>query len=151
MLTNISKNLYANHAVALIMYTKKLHLLMQLRDEIKNIWYPGHWGLFGGALEKKETFNEALSREIKEEISLDKKNFEFFSCVKLDFSSIGKSKNVLRKYYLLEISNKDLEKIILKEGKSWKTLSYTEFNKLNKVVPYDKLAIDLFFAKFLDL
>jgi len=46
-------------------------LLMQLRDPIPGIAYPGHWGLFGGHLEPNESPEEALRRELLEEIQYD--------------------------------------------------------------------------------
>jgi 8-oxo-dGTP diphosphatase len=42
--------------------------LMQLRDNIPNIVYPGYWGLFGGHLEPGETPEIAVQREVLEEI-----------------------------------------------------------------------------------
>lgn len=43
--------------------------LLQLRDDIPTIAYPGVWGLFGGHLEPEETPLEGLKRELLEEIS----------------------------------------------------------------------------------
>ena len=45
--------LYLQNAVAaIIKYEDKY--LFQLRDKKKNIFFPEHWGLFGGAIEKNE-------------------------------------------------------------------------------------------------
>lgn len=46
-------------------------LLMQLRDPIPGIAYPGHWGLFGGHLDPGESPTQALQRELLEEIQYD--------------------------------------------------------------------------------
>jgi 8-oxo-dGTP pyrophosphatase MutT (NUDIX family) len=44
-------------------------LLLQLRDNIPNILYPGKVGLFGGHREGDETFLECVVREVHEELS----------------------------------------------------------------------------------
>lgn len=43
--------------------------LMQLRDNIPGIVYPGYWAFFGGHVELGETPLEAVKRELQEEIS----------------------------------------------------------------------------------
>jgi len=50
-----------------ILYTEE-HFLLQLRDDVPGIAYPGHWGLFGGHIEAGETPIVALQRELCEEI-----------------------------------------------------------------------------------
>ena len=46
-------------------------ILLQLRDEKPNIYYPGVWGLFGGKVEPNEKPIDALKRELLEEIGFD--------------------------------------------------------------------------------
>lgn len=55
------------HVAIAILYSSN-QFLMQLRDNIPNIVYPGHWGLFGGHLEADETPDVAVKRELLEEI-----------------------------------------------------------------------------------
>lgn len=55
--------------VALAMLHQEGRWLMQLRDEISTIVAPGCWGLFGGHLDPGETPEQALRRELLEEIS----------------------------------------------------------------------------------
>jgi 8-oxo-dGTP diphosphatase len=50
-----------------ILYQAERYLL-QLRDPLPTIVYPGQWGLFGGHLETLETPEDAIWRELKEEI-----------------------------------------------------------------------------------
>jgi 8-oxo-dGTP diphosphatase len=52
--------------------------LLQLRDFKSSIIYPGHWGAFGGGVEKGESPETAMSRELMEEIGYSPKKFIFF-------------------------------------------------------------------------
>ena len=55
--------------VALAMLQRDGRWLIQLRNENPTIVAPGCWGLFGGHLEPGETPEQALRRELLEEIS----------------------------------------------------------------------------------
>jgi 8-oxo-dGTP diphosphatase len=57
--------------VAICLLYREQKLLMQLRDDIPTILYPGLWGLFGGHIEAGETPEVAVVREIAEEIAYD--------------------------------------------------------------------------------
>jgi 8-oxo-dGTP diphosphatase len=54
--------------VALAMLQRNGRWLMQLRDEIPGIVAPGCWGLFGGHMDPGETPEQAVRRELLEEI-----------------------------------------------------------------------------------
>ncbi|MFW6359399.1 MAG: NUDIX hydrolase [Chroococcales cyanobacterium] len=54
--------------VAIAILSQNGQFLMQLRDNIPGIIFPGHWGFFGGHLEPGENPEEALKRELFEEI-----------------------------------------------------------------------------------
>lgn len=56
------------HVAIAILY-RDGKFLMQLRDDIPSIIYPGCWALFGGHIEAGETPEDALKRELLEEIS----------------------------------------------------------------------------------
>ena len=57
------------YEVALAMLQRDGLWLLQLRDDIDSIIYPGHWGLFGGHLDPGETPVQALMRELQEEVN----------------------------------------------------------------------------------
>ena len=111
--------------------------LLQLRDNKKNIYFPGFWGVFGGLLNKGEKFTEAIVREIKEETNL---NVEVSRMVIFNNFTIFGSRKVRRRiYYECKILRK--KKIILKEGKKYKFFSHSQIKKLN-IVPLDSAAIN---------
>jgi 8-oxo-dGTP pyrophosphatase MutT (NUDIX family) len=55
---------------AIIFENDKGEFLFFLRDNKPGIPFPLHWDLFGGHVEEGETPEEALVREVKEEITL---------------------------------------------------------------------------------
>ncbi|MFM7470993.1 MAG: NUDIX domain-containing protein [Nodosilinea sp. LVE1205-7] len=64
--------------VAVAILYRDNRFLMQLRDDIPGIVYPGQWGFFGGHLEPGETPLVALKRELQEEIGYQPISLEQF-------------------------------------------------------------------------
>jgi 8-oxo-dGTP pyrophosphatase MutT (NUDIX family) len=93
--------------VAIAIITQEGKFLMQLRDEIPTIVYPGHWGLFGGHLEEGETADQAIIRELAEEI-----NYQPSDIVKL---ACYQDKRVIRHVYHAPLMVY-VDQLILKEG-----------------------------------
>ncbi len=65
-------------AVALAMLHRQGRWLMQLRDDIPGIVAPGCWGLFGGHLDPGETPEQAVRRELLEEIGWQPHHLELW-------------------------------------------------------------------------
>ena len=135
------------HASAVIIYFKK-RILLVLRSNNKKIFYPNHYGLFGGAKEKNETYLSAAKRELLEETNVNilKQNIKYLLDINFSFPN---SKLINRKIYTYQINdlNKFKKFFILGEGVSQKFFTYNQIKNLSNIVPYDKLAIDLFFAR----
>lgn len=64
--------------VGIIFEDEENKVLFQLRDNKKDIPYPNRWSLFGGGIEQGETPEEAILREVDEELNLklDKKKLQ---------------------------------------------------------------------------
>lgn len=53
-------------------------LLIYQRDDKPGIAYPNHWDLFGGIIEEGESPEQALVREVQEELGITLKHFTPF-------------------------------------------------------------------------
>tara|TARA_B100001769_G_C22033527_1_gene555340 strand:+ start:362 stop:901 length:540 start_codon:yes stop_codon:yes gene_type:complete len=140
-------NLKPQDAVcAVIKYKNKI--LLQKRDNKKDIFFPGHYGLFGGAIEKKETKFQALKRELSEEIglNLNLKKVKYLTNLKLDFKKIG-HKVFSRSVYVIEISTKESKNLSLGEGKKMIFIKPLEAYFKLRLIPYDAFALWLFLFK----
>jgi 8-oxo-dGTP diphosphatase len=63
---------------AIIFENSEGQFLLYLRDNKPEIPFPDHWDLIGGHVEEGETPEEALVREVKEELDIDLKEYTFY-------------------------------------------------------------------------
>lgn len=61
-----------------VIFDRYARLLIYLRDNKPDIPFPDHWDFFGGHLESGETPEQALFREVEEELGLALKDWKFF-------------------------------------------------------------------------
>ena len=129
-----------SNATAAIIALSGKRYLMQLRDQKPNIFYPGHWGVFGGAIDPGETSGEGLQRELQEELNLSDVGFKPFTSIVIDFSYCGLG-NIVRHYFAAEIDDSMLTRLRLGEGQEMKVFGASELLSMQRVVPYDAFAI----------
>ncbi len=63
---------------AIILENDKGEVLLALRDNKPGIPFPNHWDLIGGHVEDGETPEEALVREVKEELDICLEEYKFY-------------------------------------------------------------------------
>jgi 8-oxo-dGTP pyrophosphatase MutT (NUDIX family) len=141
-----NRPLRAVDAVAAIITVEDGRYLMQLRDDIPGIFYPGHWGCFGGAVAAGEDPRQALARELEEELEMQVATAGEFITFDFDLTTVGKSR-CYRAYYEIAISESVNSRLVLHEGADKKLFGAAELFALPHVTPYDSFALWLHFAR----
>jgi len=138
------------NASCAIIIDKNENIILQKRDNKRNIFFPDHWGLFGGAKKKNEKYINTLKRELNEELGFVPQKIEFFINLKFDINLLI-NKEINRYCYICFVSDLKKMDITLNEGKSFKIFSHNEIIKFiakkNKLVPYDYLALWIYLNK----
>lgn len=128
-----------NAAVGLIVLEDGRYLC-QLRSQRPGIFYPDHWGLFGGAVNPGESPEAGLKRELREELALEVESAEYFTEFTFDFSFSGKG-HVWRRYYLVPLECSGIAALQLGEGREFRAFTDRELLDQARVVPYDAFAV----------
>jgi 8-oxo-dGTP pyrophosphatase MutT (NUDIX family) len=126
-------------AAALIQLADGRYLL-QLRDARPDIFYPDHWGCFGGAIDPGETPQAALLRELYEELGLKlgEGPMTRFTRFTHDFGFAGLGA-VDRTYFHLVLP--DTVGLRLGEGADIKAFPVDQALQDLRMVPYDAFAL----------
>ena len=134
--------LQIGHAVAALLVLEDGRYIMQLRDDIASIWYPGHWGLFGGGVDDGEDEIAALRRELWEELELKVGEPRHFATLDYDLRPIGLDR-YFRRYYEVAVSIAAWGRSVLHEGSDARALTGEEALSLPRISPYDAFALFL--------
>jgi len=140
--------LQPSHAVAALLQLADGRYVMQLRDSNPAIFYPDHWGCFGGAVDRGEAPVAALARELREELQLavnpaDVQRFTEFS---FDFSFCGDGIRQ-RTYFEVRLLQLDLTGLVLGEGADFAAFEPDTLLAMQRVVPYDAFALWMHHAR----
>ena len=138
--------LVPSNAVAALLMLADGRYIMQLRDIEPHIFYPGHWGLFGGAVDDGETEAQALKRELSEELGFEVSSFNRFVRSEFDLSSMGAGK-VYRAVYEVPVSESEFAAFRLQEGRACEALTARKILLELRVTPYDAFAVWLHHAR----
>lgn len=128
-------------ASAVILQDPQGRYLLQDRDDMPGIFYPGHLGLFGGAREGDESWAECAVREIAEELGLDiAGRLETFLQLTLDFAPFGYGR-VERVVFTCRLGEGEADGLRVAEGRRALLLDGREALTDWRVTPYDAFAL----------
>ena len=134
--------LAAADAVAAILVDPQGRYVLQRRDDKPDIFFPGHWGCFGGAVEAGEPPVDAMRRELREELELivDERDLAYFTEMDFDFGPLGGAK-VFRKFYEVHLTPASVASLRLHEGSAVRHFDAEALLLRERVTPYDAFAI----------
>ena len=110
--------------------------LMQLRDDIPTIAYPGHWCLFGGAINPGESEADGIRRELEEELVF--RPAVLTPIMRFDYA-IPQHGVRLRQVavYQALIDEAEIAYLELHEGAEMRFMTLAGLIQQSKVVPWD--------------
>ncbi|KKI98494.1 NUDIX hydrolase [Prochlorothrix hollandica] len=111
----------AKATVAVALLFEGDRYLLQLRDNIPGILYPGQWGFFGGHVEPGETPLEGLLRELVEEIG-------YHPSQPVELFGIYSDDRVLRYVFHTPLTV-GLDQLVLGEGWDFKVVTAADIER----------------------
>ncbi|NES08099.1 MAG: NUDIX domain-containing protein [Okeania sp. SIO2F4] len=119
----------------IILFNSDNKILLVLRDNKESIPFPNSWNLLGGFIEKGESPEECIRREIREEIEIELGNIKFFQ----------KYTVYDREHYIFwKQINLDLTQVKLNEGQRLAYFSKDELEKYQLAFQCNKILNDFF-------
>jgi 8-oxo-dGTP pyrophosphatase MutT (NUDIX family) len=131
------------NAVAALIRLEDGRYLLQQRDFKPEIFYPGHWGLFGGGIEAGEADQAAMLRELQEELGLTfrSSDLEYFSRFDFDFTC-GGFEPMRRVFFSVgPLPASMMADVALGEGRAVRAFFAEEALSTLSLTPYDAFAL----------
>jgi len=135
--------LVPGNAVAAIILVSDGRYLLQHRDPIPQIFFPDHWGMFGGAVEPGETDIQALGRELHEELGVNiaESKTRHFTRFDFDFSFCGRGQIRRIFFEVGPIASDAMDRLVLGEGREMRAFTGRDALGTLRMAPYDNFAL----------
>jgi predicted dehydrogenase/8-oxo-dGTP pyrophosphatase MutT (NUDIX family) len=132
-------------AVAALIELPDGRYLLQRRDPLPQIFYPDHWGCFGGAIDDGETPDEALRRELREELRLDIEPGGYCRFTETTFDYGFANLGIMpRIYYAVRLDWRAFEGLALGEGSDFAAFDAETALCRLRMTPYDSYVLWLY-------
>ena len=123
--------MFVKNLSLVILFDRNGKILLQDRKSMSK--HGEEWGYFGGKIDSGESPEEAIVREIKEELEFDLKDFKLFGQY-ITYAKLlknGEMAEVNQHIFLKLINLDDFDKMVLHEGDGMSWFSIEEAKKLN--------------------
>jgi len=118
-------------------------ILLQKRDDFANIYFPGLWGVFGGAVENAETPVQAIIREVEEELSVVTFDPKLFLKWDICTEHLG-AESRKRFFFHIHFDSEMVNSIKLQEGAEYRFFEPNDLPAFACIVPFDLAALSLY-------
>lgn len=125
---------------AALLYTASGQYLMQKRSEHEAVRMGGHWGLFGGGVEPGESPEEAMVRELKEELAYTPRDFSWFTELVYCLPQVGRRYHS-KHFFAVPIQKRALTTMVLGEGDAMALFTPGKLLKEPRTVPWDAYGV----------
>ena len=128
------------HAAAALLVTDEDRYLMQLRDFKPGLRLAGHWALFGGAVEAGESLEQALRRELREELEFTAPAVAWFA-QSVHLLPRGQARILKLDFFIVPITELHVAGMRLREGADKRLFAVEELAVEPRVAPWDLAAV----------
>ncbi len=111
-----------NKVATALLFDRNNKLLIYLRDDKPGIPFPNYWDLFGGHVDGGELPEQALVRELKEELDIEITDYRFYKC----FESLSEERPNTKFVYVVHIKQ-TADELTLLEGQCLKGIGLSDY------------------------
>ena len=137
-------------SAAIIIITPQKKFILQHRDDIASIEYPGYWSLFAGWIEVDESPMDTIKRELAEELTkLDGSSPEFGE-IKY-FSSAMRQDRPWAEHVFCVTVRTPIASLKINEGQGLGEFTFNQCIQLEKIAPHHMKHLIQYRNKILDI
>ena len=130
----------ARWCAAALLVTPDGRYVMQHRDDKPTIFLPGHWALFGGTIDAGETAEDAMRRELREELEFTANAVRPFTdmTISLPFATPRFDR---MSFFEVPITPVEIDRLVQHEGQGKALFVAQDLARETRVAPWDLAAV----------